>query len=53
MGPVIPKDKSSGKRPYASPSIRTEKIYERRSLACGKMPRGFGRSGCARNQRNS
>jgi hypothetical protein len=24
------------KRPYKRPSVRTEKVYERKSLACGK-----------------
>jgi len=24
------------KRPYQKPSLRTEKVYERKSLACGK-----------------
>jgi hypothetical protein len=41
------------KRPYAPPELRTQKLFERQSLACGKWPRGRGRAGCARNQRNS
>lgn len=24
------------KRPYRRPTVRTEKVYERKSLACGK-----------------
>lgn len=24
------------KRPYKRPTVRTEKVYERKSLACGK-----------------
>lgn len=24
------------KRPYKKPALRTEKVYERKSLACGK-----------------
>ena len=24
------------KRPYKRPAVRTEKVYERKSLACGK-----------------
>ena len=24
------------KKPYRKPSLRTEKVYERKSLACGK-----------------
>jgi hypothetical protein len=24
------------KRPYRKPEVRTEKVYERKSLACGK-----------------
>ena len=24
------------KRPYKAPTVRTEKVYERKSLACGK-----------------
>lgn len=45
--------KPKPRRPYNPPTVRTEKLYERQSLACGKYPRGRGRGGCARNQRNS
>jgi hypothetical protein len=41
------------KRAYRPPTIVTEQLFERRSLACGKGPRGRGRGGCARNQRVS
>jgi hypothetical protein len=27
---------SKKKRPYKRPTVRTEKVYERKSLACGK-----------------
>jgi hypothetical protein len=39
------------KRPYKRPVIRTEKVYERKSLACGKSS---PRSGvCIANMKNS
>lgn len=41
------------RRPYKPPAVKTEKLFERKSLACGKGPRGRPRGGCARNQRNS
>ena len=28
------------KRPYKRPRVRTEKVYERKSLACGKSNAG-------------
>jgi len=30
------------KRPYTPPTIRTEQLYERKSLACGKVQPPFG-----------
>jgi hypothetical protein len=39
------------RRPYKRPSIRTEKVYERKSLACGKAaPRT---PVCIANMKNS
>jgi len=29
------------KRPYKRPTVRTEKVYERKSLACGKANMNF------------
>ncbi len=45
------KPEKKKKRPYKPPTIRTEKVYERRSLACGKAnPMAFA---CFSNPRNS
>jgi hypothetical protein len=41
------------RRAYRPPSVKTEKLFERKSLACSKGPLGRGRGGCGRNQRNS
>jgi hypothetical protein len=41
------------RRAYRPPTVKTEKLFERRSLACGKGPRGLPRGGCGRNQRLS
>jgi hypothetical protein len=39
------------KRPYKRPSVRTEKVYERKSLACGKSsPMNFA---CLANPKQS
>jgi hypothetical protein len=47
------RDGGGKKRPYRPPTVKTEQLFERRSLACGKLPRGRGRGGCGRNQRVS
>jgi len=39
------------KRPYRPPTLKTEKLFERRSLACGKANRNT--SACIANLRNS
>jgi hypothetical protein len=42
------------KRPYRTPSIRTEKIFERRALACGKVQRvGIAPPPCRGNFKQS
>ena len=39
------------KRPYKRPAVRTEKVYERKSLACGKnSPMSFA---CLANPKQS
>ena len=39
------------KRPYKRPSVRTDKVYERKSLACGKSsPMSFA---CIANAKQS
>ncbi len=39
------------KRPYKRPTVRTEKVYERKSLACGKSsPMTFS---CIANPKSS
>jgi hypothetical protein len=39
------------KRPYKRPAVRTEKVYERKSLACGKAnPMSFA---CLANPKQS
>jgi len=41
------KQNPPARRPYKAPAVRTEKLYERAALACGKVPpnprRGFCR----------
>jgi hypothetical protein len=39
------------KRAYKSPVVRTEKVYERKGLACGKVPPMGG--ACATNAKLS
>jgi len=36
MNPKSNSEPGKSKRPYKPPTIRTDKIYERRALACGK-----------------
>jgi hypothetical protein len=48
--------KEKTRKPYAPPRIRTERVYERRSLACGKVQPPFGQrppASCIGNFRNS
>jgi hypothetical protein len=39
------------KRPYKKPTLRTEKVFERKSLACGKS--GVGSPACRLNIKSS
>jgi hypothetical protein len=44
--------KPKRKRPYKPPTIRTDKVYERRALACGKNG-SIGGFNCSRSPKVS